>query len=61
MTEEHSKKPMTISRDALYKQVWQTPMSQLAAAYGISGNGLAKICRLGEEGGRPEGDRDRPA
>jgi hypothetical protein len=45
MTEELSKKPVTISRDELYRQVWQNPMGQLAAAYGISGNGLAKICR----------------
>jgi hypothetical protein len=39
-----TKQPMTVSRDELYRQVWQTPMSRLAADYGISGNGLAKIC-----------------
>ena len=34
-----------VTRDKLYAQVWNTPMSRLAAEYGISGNGLAKICR----------------
>jgi hypothetical protein len=36
---------VTISRDDLYAQVWEKPMMQLASEYGISGNGLAKICR----------------
>jgi len=34
----------TVSRKELYQQVWETPMSRLAQRYGISGNGLAKIC-----------------
>lgn len=38
------KGPTTIRRDELYNQVWSTPMHRLAAEYGISGNGLAKIC-----------------
>lgn len=38
------KQPVEVSRDELYRQVWQTPMSRLASQYGISGNGLAKIC-----------------
>lgn len=38
------KSPTTVSREELYKQVWETPMSRLAQAYGISGNGLAKVC-----------------
>jgi len=42
--QEASKNPRTLTRDELYKQVWQTPMSRLAAEYGITGNGLAKIC-----------------
>lgn len=33
-----------VSREELYRQVWETPMVKLAANYGISGNGLAKIC-----------------
>lgn len=37
-------KPVTISREELYKRVWATPMSRLALEFGISGNGLAKIC-----------------
>jgi hypothetical protein len=36
--------PVTVSRDELYKQVWEIPMSRLARTYGISGNGLAKVC-----------------
>jgi hypothetical protein len=28
----------------LYAQVWTTPISHLAFQYGVSGNGLAKIC-----------------
>ena len=44
MSEETSKKPQTISRDDLYRQVWQTPASRLCAQYGISGRGLKKIC-----------------
>jgi hypothetical protein len=32
-------------RDALYEEVWSTPMKTLAQKYGISDVGLAKICR----------------
>lgn len=38
------KAPVEVSREELYRQVWDTPMSRLASQYGISGNGLAKIC-----------------
>lgn len=34
-----------ISRADLYKRVWSTPMRKLAAEFGISDVGLAKICR----------------
>ena len=44
MTDEPSQRPVMVSREDLYKQVWAKPMSRLAADYGISGNGLAKIC-----------------
>jgi len=44
MADEQPKQPVTVSRERLYEQVWEKPMSRLAAAYGISGNGLAKIC-----------------
>ena len=37
-------KAATVSREELFRQVWATPMSRLAQDYGISGNGLAKIC-----------------
>lgn len=36
--------PTTLTREELYSAVWATPMSRLAEDYGISGNGLAKIC-----------------
>src|SRR5690606_11576503 len=36
--------PRTMTREELYNAVWTTPMSRLAEDYGISGNGLAKIC-----------------
>lgn len=35
----------TIQRDALYEQVWSTPMIKLAKQYGISDVGLAKACK----------------
>jgi hypothetical protein len=38
------KQSVVVTRDDLYRQVWETPMSRLAAQYGITGNGLAKIC-----------------
>ena len=44
MTEETAKSPTTLTRQELYEAVWETPMSRLATQYGISGNGLAKIC-----------------
>ena len=44
MAEESLKQPVTVSRETLYQQAWDKPMSRLAADYGISGNGLAKIC-----------------
>lgn len=45
---EKQRGPVTVSREELFQQVWETPMSRLAQTYGITGNGLAKICdRLG--------------
>jgi len=37
--------PITLHRDALYREVWETPMRQLAKRYDISDVGLTKICR----------------
>jgi len=37
-------KPTNLSRDQLYDAVWSEPMIRLAERFGISGNGLAKIC-----------------
>jgi hypothetical protein len=42
MAEE--KQPVELTRGNLYKLVWETPMTRLAHSYGITGNGLAKIC-----------------
>jgi hypothetical protein len=33
-----------VTREELYKMVWQKPMIRLAEEFGISGNGLAKVC-----------------
>ena len=36
--------PPRLTREALYDQVWTTPLSTLALRWGISRSGLAKIC-----------------
>ena len=36
---------ITLNRNDLYGQVWAKPMSRLAPEYGLSGNGLKKICK----------------
>jgi hypothetical protein len=33
-----------VTREELHQMVWQKPMSRLAEEFGISGNGLAKVC-----------------
>jgi len=38
-------RPKRMSRTELYARVWQTPMTRLGLEFGISGNGLAKICQ----------------
>jgi hypothetical protein len=37
--------PITVTREEMYRLVWETPMSKLAAKFGISDVGMAKICR----------------
>ena len=44
MSEEQQNKAAIVNREDLYQQVWEKPMFQLGAHYGISGNGLKKIC-----------------
>ena len=44
MNQEERKQPVLVSRDELHRQVWQTPMIRLGEQYGITGNGLKKIC-----------------
>jgi hypothetical protein len=36
--------PIYLDRETLYKMVWTTPVTELAAQYGISGRGFAKMC-----------------
>src|SRR5262245_28632677 len=38
-------KPVRLSREELYGQVWATPMTRLAKGFGVSNTDLAKICR----------------
>lgn len=42
--EPSSPQATEVTREELFRQVWSTPMSKLAVQYGLSGNGLAKIC-----------------
>lgn len=35
----------SITREKLYEMVWSRPMTHVASEFGISGNGLAKVCR----------------
>src|SRR5262245_59523894 len=37
--------PKRYNRNILYQQVWAEPVYKLARSYGITGTGLAKICR----------------
>lgn len=46
MNDEPTKiEPTTVSLEELHRLVWETPMVRLGERFGISGNGLAKICR----------------
>jgi hypothetical protein len=36
--------PVRVERGELFRQVWETPIVRLAASYGITDKGLAKIC-----------------
>jgi hypothetical protein len=35
----------TIRREALYEEVWSTPLAKLCEKYGLSDNGLRKVCK----------------
>lgn len=39
------KQHMLLTRQELYQEVWKTPMRTLAAQFGLSDRGLAKICK----------------
>lgn len=45
MGDNDNRQPRTVTREELYKLVWETPMATLAESFGVSGNGLAKACR----------------
>lgn len=36
---------VTLTREQLYEQVWETPMRRLAPTYGITDVGLKKVCK----------------
>ena len=40
-----NQKSVRVTRKDLYQEVWGIPMNKLAAKYGISDRGLAKICK----------------
>jgi hypothetical protein len=42
---DERRKGIEVTRQALYDQVWSTPMTKLAKEYGISDVALAKICK----------------
>ena len=37
--------PITVTRQTLYAEVWEAPMTILAKRYGTSDVGLAKVCK----------------
>ena len=43
--EKRHDRPVCLSREELYDEVWNTPMRHLATKYGTSDVGLAKICK----------------
>ena len=44
MTENLERKPVEITRDALYERVWTTPVTRLAQKFGLPYAELVKIC-----------------
>lgn len=45
-TIEQADNGIIVSREDLYRQVWQEPMTKVAPRYGLSDVGLAKVCRI---------------
>src|SRR5579862_1226529 len=39
------RKEALLTREQLYQEVWAAAVNKVAARFGLSGNGLAKICR----------------
>jgi hypothetical protein len=44
MEELKTKENKLVALEQLYKQVWETPISRLGKEYGLTDNGLRKIC-----------------
>lgn len=44
MGERRGVRARRVSRDELYALIWKTPLNKLGSEFGITGNGLAKIC-----------------
>lgn len=44
--EDRAKKPVNLTREELYAQVWEIPMSRLAAQYGISGQSFDRYYQV---------------
>jgi hypothetical protein len=36
---------VTFERNSLYEEVWNAPLTKLGPKYGMSDNGLRKVCR----------------
>lgn len=49
------KKPVILTRLELYERVWSSPMTKLAAEFGISDVGLIKICKRLDVSRPPQG------
>lgn len=43
-TNTHVSRSRKVTREELYEKVWSTPISHLAAEYGVSGSYLARVC-----------------
>jgi hypothetical protein len=44
MKHADDRRAVTVSREELYRQVWEMPMREIAKSYGISENAFARIC-----------------
>lgn len=45
LVESNANVPCTVTREQIYQEIWSEPVHTVAARYGISDVGLAKVCR----------------